>query len=77
MWHALFNSGEAKLWVRNVSECKETRVCNNFGEHIMVNNSKLISVQFEVLVSGDVIYNFMVLFVTTYNNWVHCCVGGF
>jgi hypothetical protein len=35
-----------KLQVYNVSE---TRVCNHFGEHITLNNSKIISGQFEVL----------------------------
>ena len=55
-----------KLQVCNVSECKKARVCNCFGEHITLNNSKIISGQFEILVPGDVIYNFAVLCVTMY-----------
>lgn len=48
-----------KLRVYNMSECKKTRVCNHFGEHITLNNSKIISGQFEVLIPGDVIYSFV------------------
>jgi hypothetical protein len=40
-----------KLRVYNMSECKKTGVCNHF-EAITLNNSKIISGQFEVLVPG-------------------------
>jgi hypothetical protein len=53
-----------KLRVYNVSECRKTRVCNHFGEHITLNNSKIISGQFEILIPGDVIYSFAVFCVT-------------
>lgn len=54
--------------VKPKSECKKTRVCNRFGEHITLNNSEIISGQFEILVPGNVIYNFAVLCVTVYNS---------
>jgi hypothetical protein len=57
-----------KLQVYNVSECKKTRVCNHFGQHITLNNSKIISGQFEILVPGDIVYSFAVLRVTMYNS---------
>ena len=65
-----------KLRVCNVSEYKTTKVCNHFGKHITLNNSKIISGQFEVLVPGDVKYNFAFLFIISCNSLVHCYVKG-
>jgi hypothetical protein len=65
------------LRVHNVREGKKTRVCNHCGEVITLNNSTLISGQFEVLVTWVVRYNYTVLFVISYDSWECWYVGEF